>query len=82
MKKDQFRKVTNAVIAAATAMALLAGCGSREVANSASAADTTGGKEATEQAAANEASGSSVKESSTESSKNTSRKHSCVLMVM
>lgn len=72
MKKDQFRKVTNAVIVAATTMALLAGCGSRKVANSASAADTTGGKDTTVQSAANESSGSSVKESSTESSKNTS----------
>lgn len=72
MKKDQFRKVAGTVIAAAAAMALLAGCGSKGTANSASAAGTTGGKDTTEQSAANESSGSSVKESSTESSKNTS----------
>lgn len=72
MKKDQFRKVAGTVIAAAAAMALLAGCGSREVANSASAADTTGEKEATEQAAANEASGESSKEGAAESAENSS----------
>ena len=53
MRKNQFRKVTGLALAAAAAMALLAGCGSKDAANSASAADTTGGKETTAQETAN-----------------------------
>ena len=44
MRKNQFRKVTGIALAMAAAMALLAGCGSKDAANSASAADTKGGK--------------------------------------
>lgn len=53
MRKNQFRKVTGLALAMAAAMALLAGCGSKEAANSASAADTTGGKETTAQETTN-----------------------------
>ena len=53
MRKNQFRKVTDLALAAAAAMALLAGCGSKDAANSASAADTTGGKETTAQETTN-----------------------------
>ena len=53
MRKNQFRKVTGLALAAAAAMALLAGCGSKDAANSASAADTTGGKETTAQETTN-----------------------------
>ncbi|MBE5831959.1 MAG: transporter substrate-binding domain-containing protein [Butyrivibrio sp.] len=55
MRKNQFRKVTGLALAMAAAMALLAGCGSKEAANSASAADTTGGKETKAQETTNEA---------------------------
>ena len=55
MRKNQFRKVTGIALAMAAAMALLAGCGSKDAANSASAADTTGGKETTAQETTNEA---------------------------